>query len=205
MIPARKTFRGPTAQAAVPQFLAPHNAIPSWSVRDGRNGAYTLWQDAFSDGIAELGLTYADVARGPPQRPMEPFVNQDTYGLWVNAMNQYQDEGTALFDMVRPSLDLSGPHQEQDVRRIQAWKRDGIKDGRALIRWALGFVDQSSVEAQIALQNEINAMRLSASESLLGLEKHLYMYKLFNLWLALGTPDSQALHRCSTWGAEVPY
>ena len=190
MVAARKNFRGTTAQAAVSQYLASHTAIPEWRPREGRSDNFTLWQDAFGDALADLGLTLASISDMPPPKPLGPLSDQGTYELWVNAIDQYQLEGTALFDMVRSSLDVSGAHQEQDLRRISAWKRNGVKDGRALIRWALGFVDRSSVEAQMALQTEINAMRLSTSETLLGLEKHLY--KLFNLWLALGNSDRGA-------------
>ena len=187
--PWKQGAHDPT-QAAVSQYLATHTAIPEWRPREGRSDNFTLWQDAFGDALADLGLTLASISDMPPPRPLGALANQDTYELWVNAIDQYQLEGTVLFDMVRPSLDVSGAHQEQDLRRISAWKRNGVKDGRALVRWALSFVDRSSVEAQMALQTEINSMRLLTSDTLLGLEKHLY--KLFNLWLALGNSDRGA-------------
>ena len=43
----------------------------------------------------------------------------DTYNLWVAAVNHYQQEGTMLFDLLRPTLDLTGPHAELDLRRLK--------------------------------------------------------------------------------------
>ena len=61
-----------------------------------------------------------------------------------------------LFDLLRPTLDLTGPHAELDLRRrLKNWKRDDRRDGRSLLRWAPSFVDRSSVEGQTAILNEI--------------------------------------------------
>ena len=106
---------------------------------------------------------------------------------------------TAIFDAVRPSLaDLDGPHSQQDLRRITLWKRDGVKDGRALVRWTLSFVDRSSIEGQMKLVKDINGMSLSVDGSLLGLSEHLH--NLWELWLALSSsPISSCPTRSSTF------
>jgi len=38
-----------------------------------------------------------------------------------------------LFDLLRPTLDLTGPHAELDLRRLKNWKRDDRRDGRSLL------------------------------------------------------------------------
>ena len=63
-----------------------------------------------------------------------------SHNLWVNAVLQYQDEGTKLFDIVRPSLLISTDYAQMDLRAISEMKRGQVKDGRALLRWAMGLV-----------------------------------------------------------------
>ena len=99
-------------------------------------------------------------------------------------------EGTALFDAVRPSLDLDGAYASQDIRLIALWKRDGIKDGRALVRWALSFTDRSTIAGQMQLVNDMNALKLSAPASTFELSEHLA--NLFELWRALSSSDRSA-------------
>ena len=139
--------------------------MPLWKVRDGRGKPHVLWDDArFGDVLAVMKLR-----RAPPffeEPPVRGTVGASlfagAYQLWKEATEQFQAESTALFDAVRPSIDMNGPHGDQDVRGIQAWKRGGIKDGRALIRWALSFVDRSTVEGQMDLLTEINGMSTSS-------------------------------------------
>ena len=75
---------------------------------------------------------------------MDNALTVESMALWNAAVDEYQMEGTALFDAVTPSLDPEGPYAAQDVRLIQGSKREGIKDGRSLVRWALAFTDRST-------------------------------------------------------------
>ena len=158
-----------------------------WSPRVGRDQQYARWDDALGDALALLKLKRDCLHEQPPVKPVGTALSADSFNLWVAAVLQFQTEGTAIFDAVRPSLDLSGPHENQDLRRIQQWKRDGVKDGRQLVRWALSFVDRSTIVGQMKLVKDINEMKLSASESLFGLSEHLH--KLWELWLALSSSD----------------
>ena len=65
-------------------------------------------------------------------------------------------------------VDLDGPYAAQDIRLIQKWKDEyGRKDGRALVRWALSFVDQSSVAGQqIELVKKMSQLALPGTASL---------------------------------------
>ena len=127
------------------------NISVHWNPRAGRDQQYALWDDALSDALALLKLKRGCLHEQPPVKPVGAALNADSYNLWVAAVTQFQAEGTQIFDAVRPSLDLSGPHAGQDLRRIQQWKRDGVKDGRQLVRWALSFVDRSTIEGQMKL------------------------------------------------------
>ena len=55
------------AQIAKAQSVAPGQALPMWRVRDGRGTAHTMWDDAFEDKLAELGLTRDSVYEAPPE------------------------------------------------------------------------------------------------------------------------------------------
>jgi hypothetical protein len=174
-----------TAQAALAQF-----PIPVWRPRDGRNKTFVFWEDGLMDALAALGMTRGIINEAPPARPAGSALNADQYNLWAAAVGQYQREGTKLFDLIRPTLYLAGPHAELDLRRLKGWKRDDRRDGRSLARWALSFVDRSSVEGQADVLNEINGMKLSASDTLLGLQGHLF--GLWDLWLDLSSNTREA-------------
>ena len=61
-----------------------------------------------------------------------------------------------------------------DLRRFAMWKRDGLKDGRALLRWVHTFVDRTTIEGQMKLTTDINGMAIAVDDTLLGLSEHLY-------------------------------
>ena len=164
---------GATTQNVMAQFFGTGYAIPVWRMRDGRNKTFALWDDFFSDALTAIGLKRSSIYEPPPVRPQaSSAVFGEAYALWIAATTQFQTEGSILFDLVKASLDLSGAHADQDLRRLRAWKHEGIKDGRALARWALTFVDRSTVEGQMSLLTEIHSLSLSAKETLLGLLGH---------------------------------
>lgn len=184
-IPGTNSTQNANLQAALAQC-----PIPLWRPRDGRNKTFIFWEDAVMDAIAHLGLKREDLFEQPPACPTDASLTAHSYSLWYEATLQWQQEGTQLFDLVRPTLDLSGPHADQDVRRLKGWKRDQTRDGRALVQWALSFVDRSSVEGQMELLKEISSMKLDPSETLFGLAEHLY--KLWELWLDISSNDRSA-------------
>ena len=127
-----------------------------WAPRGDRNNLFTLWDDTFNDMLALLKVKRASLGELPPEKPAGYALNAASYALWKSATDDFQTENAAIFDAVRPSLDLDGPHCAMDLRRIQQWKRDGIKDGRALVRWIHTFVDRSTIEGQMRLTTDIN-------------------------------------------------
>ena len=165
--------------------------IPMWKPRGGRGPAHVLWEDGLHDVLPKLGMRRDDLHAPPPERPSGHTLCAESLHWYERAMDQYHREGTELFDAVRPSLDLDGPYAAQDIRLIQKWKDEyGRKDGRALVRWALSFVDQSSVSGQIALVKQMGQMALPGTASLYDLSEHLM--NLWECWLALATSDRDA-------------
>ena len=128
-----ETGPGTAAQTAIPQA---GSLMPQWAVRMGRCTAYALWEDALNDLLPTLSFKRDSLYEHPPERPVGSRLDVNSLSLWKGAVEQFQREGTVLFDAVRPSIVPDGPWAMQDLRRIAAWKRDGVKDGRALVRWA---------------------------------------------------------------------
>ena len=81
-----------------------------WQPRGGRNNLFALWDDAFGDALALLNVKRAALDELPPERPTGAALNGASYALWKSATDDFQTENTAIFDAVRPSLDLDGPH-----------------------------------------------------------------------------------------------
>ena len=165
------------------------HAIPmtfGWHVRRGRNDEFILWEDALNDALARIRLTRAVANEEPPEHPGES-ASAKRKELWALAVLQYQREGTVLFDAIRQSILLEGAYANRDVRLIGGWKKEGVKDGRSLLRWALSWVDRSSISDQMQVLTELNAMRLSAQAPLFDLTEHCL--GLWELWLSLGNSD----------------
>ena len=140
--------------------------IPMWKPRSGRGATFVLWEDALHDVLPKLGLRRDSVYELPPAKPSGPTLCAESLVLYERAMEQYHNEGTDLFDAVRPSLDLDGPYAAQDIRLIQRWKDEyGRKDGRSLVRWALSFTDRSSISGQMDLVTKMNALALPSTAS----------------------------------------
>ena len=161
--------------------------MPLWAVREGRGTAYALWEDALGDALPRLGLRQENLVEPPPSKPVGDSLTVESLQLWKEATAYFQDEGTALFDVVRPSLVIDGAYAMQDLRRIALMKRDGVKDGRALVRWALCFADRSGLKSQMALVTDINKATLGAQATLFQLSEHVT--GLWEMWLALAGSD----------------
>ena len=121
------------------QIALPHHSsalfsiMPQWKVRDGRGPAFVLWEDAFHDVLAYLRIKRESIYADPPSRPVGSALTAGSYAMWTAATLDFQAQGTVLFDNVIRSLDLDTEYLGQDIRRIQAWKQDGVKDGRSLV------------------------------------------------------------------------
>ena len=157
----------------------------SWDVRSGRTPAFAVWQDELIDALASLGLPISCINEPPPIEPDRSSVSAYKHNLWVEAMMQFQDEGTKLFDTVRPSLQVCSAYTQMDLRAISQMKQmdeQGVlKDGRALCRWALHFVDYSSLSYQIKLIAELNKKKIEVNASKVQFAMH--MISLLEMWL----------------------
>ena len=149
----------------------------------GTASQHAVWKDELKGVLARLGLHFGDINEEPPEKPEGWALTRVSYQLWLDAVEQYQIEGTALFDAVRPSLPLTGAYTQMDVRAISQMKSDtsAVKDGRALLRWALDFVNKSSLSCQMQLLEELNKKKISSQADMLQFSDH--MIALYEMWL----------------------
>ena len=175
MLAVGKDNPGPIAQTSL------YAMLNTWDVRSGRNYKHAVWQDELKDAMASIDLDNSCITEEPPEPPVGSSLCAYSHNLWVNAVLQYQDEGTKLFDIVRPSLLISTDYAQMDLRAISEMKRGQVKDGRALLRWAMSFVDYSSLSNQIKLMEEMNEKKLEVNATKLQLSTH--MISLLELWL----------------------
>ena len=158
----------------------------SWDVRSGQDYKLAVWKDELKDAMASIGLDESNINEEPPEEPDRSSVCAHSHNLWVNAVLQFQAEGTALFNIVRPSLLICSDYAQMDLRAISEMKRVNrlgqmVKDGRALLRWALRHVDYSSLSCQIKLMEELNKKKIEVNATKLQLSTH--MISLLELWL----------------------
>ena len=70
-----------------------------------------------------------------------------------------------LFWSVRQSLDLSGQHEQADIKMITASFHKGEeRDGVGLLNWALTVNDYSTVAAQSKAREKWTSLKLTASD-----------------------------------------
>ena len=80
------------------------------------------------------------------------------------AMAQYQLENNVLYDIVRPSLVLTGTFHETDLEFLRThFEKGPLRQGRKLVEWARQWQDKTSIDGQIEARNELDAIKLPHS------------------------------------------
>ena len=103
--------------------------------------------------------------------------------MTVKAATAWIDDSNLLFDVIKASLILDGPHLERDLRKISSFVSSKLKDARALRSWALSFADLSSlVDNQVDLRNKLD-VKLVAGSDYSSLDKHWPLPQLLVLVL----------------------
>ena len=110
--------------------------LPQWAPRAGRNDAFIKWQDALIAAEATLDI---DINEQQPQLahllanlPLvtTSTVNRQQMDYFVNvtadAADMWQEDSNTLFDVIKASLVLDGPHLERDFYGATHW---GMADG----------------------------------------------------------------------------
>ena len=163
--PTRQTF---SVTEKLPQ-------LPPWKVRDGRTNAFAKWHDALINIENDL-----DIDPNEQQPSFEPIAMRyseadnvmQIMDMTAAAAEQWQADSNMLFDIIKTSLVLDGPHLQRDLRKIGTFTNGKLKDARALRAWALSFADCSSIDRQIAIRTTLHNTKLTEGASYTMLEMH---------------------------------
>ena len=134
-----------------------------------RKGYTDAWHDEMNDMLALRNLTTITREHSPPTE-MEvaaqlPNVPQNILEAVHNAITQqWWREATALYQIVRASVDLSGIYEKKDLAMIKSsYAMGDYRNGPAFLQWALSFTDKQSVSTQASLLNKIMSAKLPAN------------------------------------------
>ena len=169
-----------------------------WSPRTGASLEQRLWLDEVEDVLARFGESIDTL--NEPEPSFGSLSHSISLGaeakvrLFHLARQEWQVFGTAIFDAVRPSLILDGKHFEIDLAAIKKMKSvlpggHAFRDGRALIRWALEFVDKTSIEAQLSIVDDLSKKKLGANATVADLD--VFLHDFYKLWLSKTGSDSR--------------
>ena len=66
------------------------------------------------------------------------------------SLQRYQQENTALFFMIYPSIDMRGDWELNDLTTVEeSFQQGDLRDGLGLLKWVQSFYDLSSDSGQI--------------------------------------------------------
>ena len=66
------------------------------------------------------------------------------------ALQRFQQENTALFFMIYPSIDMRGDWELNDLSTVEeSFQQGDLRDGLGLLKWVQSFYDQTSDSGQI--------------------------------------------------------
>ena len=136
-----------------PSLVTEQPVLPRWRPHDGRNDSFIKWFDALetieNDRDIELDEeqpSFQHLATHYP--PMDSAQHQYLYDMSTQASEHWQADSNLLFDVIKASLILDGPHLERDLRKIASFIQGKNKDYRSLRSWALSFADLSSIDSE---------------------------------------------------------
>ena len=170
------------SQLAITQSQLDMPKLPRWRPRGGRNDDFIKWMDALTAVENDLDIVIDE--QQPSLEHIPPHIlqhaDQDTWPYIVKvttqASQQWQHDSNLLFDIIKASLVLDGPHLERDLRAIAGFVSGKLKDARSLRAWALMFADQTSIDSQTSLRSDLNGMKIQEGATHDTLENHCRNY-----------------------------
>ena len=133
----RQTATPPSANPMLSAYTPPK--LPSWRPRDGRNAAYLKWYDALMTIESDLDYIHHEAKpciEAIPPSIMSQAANQNAlpylYDVVAAAAQEWQEKRNTLFTIIKASLELDGPHLENDLRKIASFVDGKAKDAEAL-------------------------------------------------------------------------
>ena len=87
-----------------------------WSPRNGRYDIFFVWFDYLKDSLATLGMSMSDAYEPSPTVPEGA---NEKLGTLCASNGPTSGREPDVGDVLHPTLDLSGLHAGQDIRRLR--------------------------------------------------------------------------------------
>ena len=170
-------YRSPNPDAAGPR--SPNYVGALYNPR--RQGAIgrEQWKEDVWESARKSEIPTSTLSNPPPTLESvtldNPSIDQkDIEDKYYEALALYQVRNTQLWDLVRPSLDISGALEEDDREHFRTTFMVGdLRDGYGLYQWALDHGTSTDMKSQLAISDDLAKWpMLSATASRLELVTH---------------------------------
>ena len=138
-----------------------------WNPRRQRAEGREQWREDVTESVRKSRIPTSTLSEQPPTatsviQRYPKMTSEQVTAKYAEDMTEYQERNTALWDVVKPSLDLSGPDEMSDREEIRKKYMIGdIRDGYGLYQWADEKGDQTDVLSQVELQRRCPTGRCS--------------------------------------------
>ena len=134
--------------------------IKPFKPRGGLKTGFADWHGELHDIIAQYGLSDIAKQKLSISAIMERYPSlsrEEATERLAAILPIYQPKNTALFWIVKGSIDLTGPHSEADKEHIRDHFEYGdLRDGKGLLDWVCAFSDTTTDENQEAFQAQLH-------------------------------------------------
>ena len=189
-----------TAQIAIPQIAQDLPILHQWRPRNGKDGDYELFRDTLDDALVSIGIDPSAIDYQYPHmtqlRKSQPQLQEPQLSeMLAHATEEWQLQGNVIYHMVKTALLIDGVHQSEDLEDMRAFARGLTRDGRALLRWAHQWSDDSTHDAQVKIKKEMATITFRHDVTLN--EFHLQSRRYWKLWCRV--PHNDPAYPASFW------
>ena len=158
----------------------------------GRSKAYKRWRHVILDNLADLGFNSFEDAMDfspPSQDALTQLAGDglDTRAkhanvdeLFAQALEEYQEVNTRIYNIVHPTLIFDGPHEEEDLETVRKFRKGAIKNGVGLLQWALQWTKTDTFEVQTHLREQLAKAKVPSNPNCLTL--YQFLSSLLDVW-----------------------
>ena len=138
---------GPDGRVVVVQTKLP--------LRHGDRLTYRRWDADFNNCASKGQLNGLLANRAVPtveavQLSFKGLSPEQQLLTYNQALQRFQQENTALFFMIYPSIDMRGDWELNDLSTVEeSFQQGDLRDGLGLLKWVQSFYDQTSDSGQI--------------------------------------------------------
>ena len=193
----------------------PGSSIPSWMPR-AKPAFKDTWLDAVTESLRTATPSIPKIALdGPPtyeslqkrltSRNM-PELSEDQLPLaYAAAMSDYQALNTAVWDLVRESVDLAGAYEVMDSKHCkQNFMIGDLRDGVGFIWWAYAQGKTDPVLDQINALKELNDFpALDGSKAVTRVMLDVHTSRLVEKWSAVAGNDGRQTDKLMDFKARL--